>query len=334
METTIVHRPEPRRSADLTNLEHFAWMLQLGNSYDAALTLSSYRELMRELSQLLRSPIVHQIGQLNQLLLNQGHIIFPSKESIVLPVSVPIILPIKPFSTSRPETCFTPADTETTATFPSCTPPQTTSPNVAIHPVSPLPFPEVSSTPALGTVQISPALPLADVLESELSTSCQSPQCVSTSPLSTEASLLHQASEEVFSQDSTPASSAPSPVTTTSPVVSEVPSAPASLVANQIQTPASCNRVSSSQMPSISPCSIITESIGSRLRKNPQKVQCKICKQWYHVFCLNLDNSEYVEKTFMCCGHQQCQEAKNSKMGKIFFEYYQMKQPRPRPQEP
>ncbi|CAL2050706.1 unnamed protein product [Caenorhabditis brenneri] len=54
----------------------------------------------------------------------------------------------------------------------------------------------------------------------------------------------------------------------------------------------------------------------------PEKVVCDKCEQWFHTFCVRLNNYEFAEhETFTCCGGSQTPEARNCLNGSIFNQY-------------
>lgn len=68
-------------------------------------------------------------------------------------------------------------------------------------------------------------------------------------------------------------------------------------------------------------------------RKNLQWVSCSICNQWFHVWCVRLDNVCYREdETFLCCGSHPSKEAKDALAGRVYARYQAMPNKKPIPQ--
>ncbi|EFP04092.1 hypothetical protein CRE_27680 [Caenorhabditis remanei] len=50
-------------------------------------------------------------------------------------------------------------------------------------------------------------------------------------------------------------------------------------------------------------------------------VQCKKCESWFHVCCVQMDNGQYSNKTFVCCGKRPTKDGRNAKREVIFRRF-------------
>uniref|UniRef100_A0A8R1IJH7 PHD-type domain-containing protein n=1 Tax=Caenorhabditis japonica TaxID=281687 RepID=A0A8R1IJH7_CAEJA len=60
--------------------------------------------------------------------------------------------------------------------------------------------------------------------------------------------------------------------------------------------------------------------------KDLQWVQCMSCDQWFHVWCVRLNNRTYKEEeVFFCCGADACPEAIAGLNGEVYAKYVSRK---------
>uniref|UniRef100_A0A1I7TA93 BAH domain-containing protein n=1 Tax=Caenorhabditis tropicalis TaxID=1561998 RepID=A0A1I7TA93_9PELO len=88
-------------------------------------------------------------------------------------------------------------------------------------------------------------------------------------------------------------------------------------------------QVSDEARPPVDPekerCGVVSKSLCLCLKfekkHNLEWVSCSLCDQWYHVFCVRLDNRCFGEQSFVCCGPNPTKEALNCLNGQISALY-------------
>ncbi|KAF1746674.1 hypothetical protein GCK72_023131 [Caenorhabditis remanei] len=60
-------------------------------------------------------------------------------------------------------------------------------------------------------------------------------------------------------------------------------------------------------------------------------VSCDLCREWFHIFCVRLDNINFEkEEPFVCCGERPTKEGRRVMRGAVYDQYQKM-HPRPKP---